>query len=194
MTEAEWNSCTDPAAMVEVLRTGERVSNRQLQLFSSACRLRIPAAAAIRWEHLSRGGHPPNVASSRAAVPGERKEFVRARLDAETAVAIITCETNRRARKQAVMALERAAQCELLRDIFGNPFRTPPVLPASCLTPAVVTLAQDIYDRRAFESTRELADALEAAGCRDAELLAHLRSPGPHVRGCFAVDLVLGKD
>lgn len=39
-----------------------------------------------------------------------------------------------------------------------------------------------------------LSDALEEAGCDDAEILSHLRSPGPHVRGCWALDLVLGKE
>jgi hypothetical protein len=38
-----------------------------------------------------------------------------------------------------------------------------------------------------------VADALEDAGCTDAEILGHLRSPGPHVRGCWAQDLVLSK-
>jgi hypothetical protein len=38
------------------------------------------------------------------------------------------------------------------------------------------------------------ADALEDAGCTDPELLGHLRGPGPQVRGCWAVDLVLGKE
>jgi hypothetical protein len=54
-------------------------------------------------------------------------------------------------------------------------------------------LAQTVYDKRAFERLPILADALEDAGCTDAELLAHFRSPGPHVRGCFALDAVLGK-
>jgi hypothetical protein len=62
------------------------------------------------------------------------------------------------------------------------------------LAPAVVALAQHIYDQRAFAKAPELADALEAAGCTYAELLAHLRSQGPHVRGCFAVDVVLAKE
>jgi hypothetical protein len=57
----------------------------------------------------------------------------------------------------------------------------------------VAELAQNIYDKRAFERLPALADVLEEAGCTDAELLAHLRSPGPHVRGCFALDAVLGK-
>lgn len=61
-------------------------------------------------------------------------------------------------------------------------------------------LAQSIYDDRLlpsghFASDRlaALAQALEDAGCKDAELLGHLRKPGPHLRGCVAVDAVLGK-
>jgi hypothetical protein len=84
-------------------------------------------------------------------------------------------------------------QVALLRDITGSPFRAPPMLARSCLTPAVVALAQAIYDQRAFERTRELAGALESARCTDAGLLGHLRAPGPHVRGCAAVDAVLGR-
>jgi len=54
-------------------------------------------------------------------------------------------------------------------------------------------LATSIYEQRAFHRLPLLADALEDAGCTDAELLGHLRGPGPHVRGCWALDLVLGK-
>jgi hypothetical protein len=87
---------------------------------------------------------------------------------------------------------ERAKQAALVRDIFGNPFRLIAVRP-EWLTPAVINLSRVIYDDRAFDRLPMLADALEDAGCTDAELLGHLRSPGPHVRGCWAVDLVLGK-
>jgi hypothetical protein len=55
-------------------------------------------------------------------------------------------------------------------------------------------LASHIYDSRAFDRLPILADALEEAGCKDAEILAHCRGPGPHVRGCWVVDLVLGKE
>ena len=58
----------------------------------------------------------------------------------------------------------------------------------------VVKLATSVHRDRAFDRTNMLADALEDAGCTDANLLGHLRSPGPHVRGCWAVDLVLGKE
>jgi hypothetical protein len=38
-----------------------------------------------------------------------------------------------------------------------------------------------------------LADALFDAGCDNEELLTHCRADGPHVRGCWAVDLILGR-
>jgi hypothetical protein len=93
---------------------------------------------------------------------------------------------------------EEAAQVALLRDAIGNPFRQFS-LDASWLTPTVVRLAQTAYDERLLPSgelDRErlaiLADAVEDAGCADRQILDHLRGPGPHVRGCFALDLVLG--
>src|SRR5262249_49702202 len=81
----------------------------------------------------------------------------------------------------------------LLLDIFGNPFR-PVTLERACLTPKVKTLAQAIYDDRAFERMPELADALAEAGCSNQDILSHCRGPGPHVRGCWVVDLVLEKE
>jgi hypothetical protein len=75
-----------------------------------------------------------------------------------------------------------------LRDIF--PFR-PVTLSRSWLTVTVLTLAQGIYDERAYDRMPILADALEDAGCDSEELLNHCRGAGPHVRGCWAVDLLL---
>jgi hypothetical protein len=96
-------------------------------------------------------------------------------------------------------APEFAAQAGLLRDIFGNPFR-PIVLVPAWLTPAVVALASAAYDERALPTGEldparlaVLTDALEEAGCTDEAFLTHLRSPGPHVRGCFALDLILAR-
>jgi hypothetical protein len=87
----------------------------------------------------------------------------------------------------------RRAQAPLVRDIFGNPFR-PVAFDPAWRTSNVAAVAQVVYDERRFADLPVLADALEEAGCTDPELLAHLRSPGPHVRGCWAVDLVLAKE
>jgi hypothetical protein len=89
-------------------------------------------------------------------------------------------------------ALERAVQAALLRCIVPNPFR-PVLLEPSWLTSTVVSLAQTAYKERAFDRLPILADALEEAGCTNDDLLDHCRGPGPHVRGCWVVDLVLGK-
>jgi hypothetical protein len=80
----------------------------------------------------------------------------------------------------------------LVRCIFGNPFR-PVTLDSAWRTAAVVQLAQGIYDERAFHRMPILADALEDAGCDNADVIAHCRDAGPHARGCWVVDLVLGK-
>jgi hypothetical protein len=91
--------------------------------------------------------------------------------------------------------VERSAQALLLLDIFGNPFRTN-VLDNRLLhwnDAAVVKIAQSIYDARRFADLPILADALEDAGCADAAILEHCRSGGEHVRGCWVVDLLLGK-
>jgi hypothetical protein len=84
--------------------------------------------------------------------------------------------------------------CDLIRCVVGNPFR--PLLPIS---PAVLAwnggtvrhLAERIGAGRAFDRLPVLADALEEAGCTDAELLAHCRGPGPHQRGCHVLDLLM---
>jgi hypothetical protein len=86
---------------------------------------------------------------------------------------------------------ESETQGRLLCDILSRP---PSLLPdPSWLTPAVVTLARTIYDDRAFHDLPILADALLDAGCDNEDVLAHCRGPGPHVRGCWVIDLILGK-
>ena len=81
----------------------------------------------------------------------------------------------------------------LLRDIFGNPTR--PVTFDPCWRSAdALGLARAIYEDRAFDRMPLLADALMDAGCAEEAILDHCRGEGPHVRGCWVVDLVLGKE
>jgi hypothetical protein len=94
---------------------------------------------------------------------------------------------------------ESVAQSRLVRDIFANPFQ-PLTLDAACLTPDVLALARAAYEHRDLPSgyldpqrLAVLADPLEDAGCEDAGLLGHLRGPGHHVRGCHALDAILGR-
>jgi hypothetical protein len=96
-------------------------------------------------------------------------------------------------------ALEERSQCDLLRCIFGNPFRQS-APERTWRNATVVALAAATYEERILPDGRldpfrlvVLADALEEAGCTDREFLGHLREPGPHVRGCWAVDTLLDK-
>jgi hypothetical protein len=91
------------------------------------------------------------------------------------------------------LSKERAAHCHLLRDIFGNHF-CPALLEPSWVTPTGKALAQAMYTDRSFTDLPVLADALEEAGCTNGDILNHCRQPGEHSRGCWAVDLVLGRN
>jgi hypothetical protein len=90
----------------------------------------------------------------------------------------------------------------LLRDLFGNPFRPRAADPAWLAWGggAVRRLAEAAYEARALpdgtldkDRLAVLADALDEAGCDDADLLGHLRGQGSHVRGCWAIDLLLAR-
>ncbi len=96
----------------------------------------------------------------------------------------------------AVFKAERAAQARVCRELFGNPFRPVSIDPRWLVANdgLVPRIAKAIYDERGFERLPVLADALEKAGCDDAEMLAHCRLPGDHVRGCWVVDLLIGKE
>jgi hypothetical protein len=111
-----------------------------------------------------------------------------ARLAAQQSADYASCAAEKASR-------ERKQQCVVLRDLF-NPFH------CVCLDPAwlkwnsnaIPCMAQAIYDERAYNRLPILADALEEAGCDDPDLLNHCRQPGEHLRGCWVIDLLLGKN
>lgn len=82
--------------------------------------------------------------------------------------------------------------CLLIRCVFGNPFQ-PVAFDPRWRTETAASLASAIYTERAFDRMPILADALEEAGCNHTDVLSHCRGPGPHVRGCWVIDLLLGK-
>jgi hypothetical protein len=85
-------------------------------------------------------------------------------------------------------------QAALVRDLFGDPFRSQPLYLADVADQRnVMHLARMIYSERSFQDLPVLADALEDAGCTDEEVLEHCREPGEHARGCWLVDAVLGR-
>lgn len=102
-----------------------------------------------------------------------------------------------RGRRAGVDVADRQPMARsLLLCVLGNPFQPVPPLAPDWLRwneATVVRLAQSIYDDRAFNRLPILADALEEAGCTNPEMLNHCRGEGPHVRGCWVIDLLLGK-
>ena len=87
---------------------------------------------------------------------------------------------------------EELVQVALARDIFGNPFQ-PVTFDPAWRTPESINIAGRMYDSRDFSAMPILADALEEGGCTNSNVLLHCRESGAHVRGCWVVDLVLGK-
>jgi hypothetical protein len=188
--EAEWLTGTDPDLMLRFLQG--KISDRKLRLFACAC-------ARAAWHPL------PNAASRTLLEIAESFADGTARTtDVQNArrrgycmglIWILADDAKQAARSWTHSAdpPTPAAASSLIRDICGNPFRPVPATRQS-LGSSVQHLATSIYGKTSFDRLPLLADALEDAGCTDAELLSHLRSPGPHVRGCWAVDLVLGKE
>jgi hypothetical protein len=80
-----------------------------------------------------------------------------------------------------------------LYEVFGNPFRPVPFSPL-WRTESATSIARKMYKSRDFSDMPILSDALRQAGCENEDILNHCRGAGPHVRGCWVVDLVLGKE
>jgi hypothetical protein len=91
---------------------------------------------------------------------------------------------------------ERPLEANLLRDLFGNPFRPVAIDPSWLIwnNGTVTRIAETIYREQAFDRMPILADALEEAGCTNPEMLSHCRQEGAvHARGCWLIDLLLNK-
>ncbi len=153
-------------------------------LFSEQ-RIDLQTATAVGLEAANLAWEPAFVHAGKAGLKGD------AAVDAADAAAYDAID--------AARVNECKAQAGILRDLLGNPFRSLFGNPA-WRTPNVVALAQAAYDERSLpagtlgpDRLAILADALEDAGCTDAAILTHLRGPGQHVRGCWPVDLLLGK-
>jgi hypothetical protein len=213
VTERDWLNAVDTSRMLDLLRDSGRASNRKLRLFACACCRRVwgwyefhheegREAVATSERYADGLATPAELTSARRAAAGrvpDGLDKMVAGVDAAMwyGSSLIAHET-------ATDPWPFAGQAELVRDIFGNPFR-----PLQHLAPSLLErhdglvrkLAQATYEYRDLPSGHlepsrlaVLADALEEAGVSEGGLLDHLRGPGPHVRGCFALDLVLGRN
>jgi hypothetical protein len=168
-----------------------RASERKFRLFIAAgwaCRCRADKRIRRRVGHIVR--YTEQMADGRYTGKLDGTDWIQLGEDA-FAAAVTTARLVSGARDDFM--IPRREQADLIRCIFGDPFRPVAVDPA-WLTSDVLTLARGIYDEKAFDRLPILADALQDAGCEDEALLSHCRGPGPHVRGCWVADLVLGKE
>jgi hypothetical protein len=220
MSEAEWLTCDDPHEMLLFLWTRFTQRKRRL-FACSCCRRIWPlfkderSRAAVEFVERRADGQRTSLrvkdvlAAAQAAVseantPGSRYA-ASAAADLIPPSLMITARCAVWARRAAAAAAkkpdpyqgcgqEAIAQAAILRDLFGPlPYRSIPVAPVWLTSHggAGRRIARGIYSERTFDRLPILADALEDARCDNAELLGHLRGPGPHVRGCWAVDLLL---
>jgi hypothetical protein len=219
LTENEWLACNNQGQMVNHLLDQGIITWRKMRLFACACVRRIWHLIGDE-----RGYRAVEVAERFADDQATKRELAavcKAATDhsyrdgpyqhhAEHAAAMVAGDDiNLRHAPGVAIAeyhrigghpTEQTHQAALLRDLLGNPFR-PITVPGAWQTPSVVALAEAAYVERILPSGHldparlaVLSDALEDTGCADVGVLAHLRNPGPHVRGCWVVDLVLGKE
>ncbi len=222
MTEQEWQDCTDPQAMLvaldgqaddrklrlfaiaccrriwpllpdESFREAVRAAERHLDGEATEAEVRawLRAADEVRLAQYTALGTATYLRyGPHAACEAARCCLVHPRLARDVAAAAL--RANPHTWEQDA---DRRAQVGLLHEIFGPlPFR-PVEVGRSALRwrdGTIPRLARSIHEDRAFDRLPVLADALEEAGGDDADLLGHLRGPGPHVRGSWAVDLLLG--
>lgn len=203
MTEAEWLAGEDPLAMLVFLR----------YLSMSGRKYRLYACAVVRefWQHLDDERSRQAVETAERLADGEvtRKQLA----EGEARTAARQASGGAMARKTLLRSARMAATdvtvfgqpplADLLRCVFRHPSRPPLTADPAWLASnggAVRAIAQGVYTERQLprgtldpDRLLVLSDALQEAGCDDEDILGHLRRPGPHIRGCWVVDLLLGK-
>lgn len=210
MTEAEWLAATDPDPMLDLVEG--KASDRKLRLsYVAAIRaswheINLPDYfSSVEAAELFAEGSISEVKLQQALMDWSRKPTIHLShpegLDAFEKLEAIRSSL---APPRAIRCL-RSSACwpsfrriagrrlaTALSDIFGNPFR-PVSLNPSWLTSTVHALAQGINQKKAFDRMSTLSDALQDAGCNNDDILNHCRQLGEHVRGCWALDLLLAK-
>jgi hypothetical protein len=217
MTESEWLAATDPAPMLREI--APQASARKLRLFTCGCCRRLWELPINDQTFVEMAEGYADAACSLADLQAAARQAAKdsprsllGNLRSALAWEVVSELTARDARgsTQRVSAFvvdmvrdtgatareaEWRRQSDLLRCIFGNPFRPVEADPSWLRwnDGTAPKLARSIYDDRSFHRLPLLADALEDAGCADRAILAHCCGPGPHVRGCWVIDLLLGK-
>jgi hypothetical protein len=218
MTEDEWLNATRFEQLYSAALAAPNWSFRKETLFSVACCLRVLAAypdqcvTALLLDFEHRALTPPLLPNYDDAL----SNHVIAYYDGEQSILndqfanalgqtargyilqVAECCAGAMGRGNSILPTEidfdpdeQRAQALLIRDIVGNPFRSVTFNPA-WRTDTAIALARTMYDSRDFGAMPILADALQDVGCENEQVLNHCREPGPHVRGCWVCDAVLG--
>ena len=221
MTREEWLACTDPLKMLAFIQG--RASPRKLRLLACAFCHRVYhllpeesrvfldlgervaeglvstlELARLRVRMDSHPRHPVHLAAGAARATVEPFPFdaaTRASSWACSAVGDAAVKSGVSKTEEGHGRAEAECQADLVRDVVGNPFswgRIDPLV-ARWNNGTVSRMAKGIYEDRRFGDLPLLRDALLGTGCDDEGLLYHLRYPSPHVRGCWVLDLLLGK-
>jgi hypothetical protein len=211
MTEAEWLRCEGPTELLAL--QWDKPNERKLRLLACAIprRMRhfseepcVVAAAEVSERYADGRATVEEMGAAGMTAIALRSKFHEPEASAACrprGVVGAARQVTRRDAGKVIWEVEQVAdrggvgsreRTNLIRDIFGNPFR-PVVFSPSWGTDTAVSLAHTMYESRDFGAMPILAEALQDARCDNADVLNHCRGPGPHVRGCWVVDLVLGK-
>jgi hypothetical protein len=209
MTERQWLKCTDASEMYRFL--WDRVSDRKFRLLGCHCCRQIwhllvdersKRAIEVQERYCDGSVERDELNVNHAAACDVWQAFFR--LSPATSqqshaayVAFLVTGSEPDPMVGHVLTLTKGKTAPQLvgfiRCMFGNPFR-PVTFDPAWRTDTTLSLARQINESRDFSAMPILADALQDAGCDNDAILDHCRGPGPHVRGCWVVDLVLGKE
>jgi hypothetical protein len=217
VTEAEWLACAEPHALLRHLPN--TVNERKLRLFAVACCRRVwpmlvheESRAAVEFAERYADGaatrdeldaasaaalhlikaHPGYAGGKWSAWCAAWHASRDGQMIAHATATNAAQSMAKLADLEGIRARERVGQCHLLRCIVGNPYQ-PVSLDTAWLSGPAPALARAIYDDRTFDQMPILADALIDIGCTDADVLDHCRGPEAHARGCWVLDLLLGR-
>ena len=223
MNESDWLACSDPTPMLRFLQE-RGISERKSRLLACACcrdiwvllpdpRSRSAVEVAERFaddeatrrelwtakrDAVSATGIAANAAywAASAKPSGPLLNAFDAASDAYARAMVGEARRDVAALWDAAQVQSQRIQVSLVREVIGNPFRACPLDPhwLAWENRTIVLLARGIYDDRAFDRMPILGDALEEAGCPYEAVLEHCRSEGEHLRGCWVLDSVLGRE
>jgi hypothetical protein len=187
MTEAEWLAATGPTTMLAAIRGS--ASDRKFYLLAVACTCRMCSLTAEGVNAFAAFEEAADFLEPRLAMIKARERF-----PANWGFEREPWDIAGISARGPVISEGPMHGPHLIRDIFGNPFR-PVAFDPNWRTSTAVALATQMYESRDFAAMPILADALQDAGCDNTNILDHCRDAAvTHVRGCWVVDLVLGKE